>query len=265
MFLWVVVAVHSLSFFFISCHYISSNSKSINFSTPPCCWAWKTYSHGSALGGVFPLEISPPSGCALFPSADSLCQWHQLLLETSWQKRERGKKKYLNSELSTSMTSDSMRLPNRIRHKQFSFPLKAFLKSIFHWRSHINTVLISSVLTVRQCVCVCVCVCVSVLYDSLLKMYQGKRPFKKSSYHFRWYYDLVVHTDKKNKSSDHKHTPGALEACARLGTQGRLLLFPSDNAALVPLQISLFNNHLFASCLLCFLLGFIQRTNSVFF
>ena len=156
MFLWVVVAVHSLSFFFISCHYISSNSKSINFSTPPCCWAWKTYSHGSALGGVFPLEISPPSGCALFPSADSLCQWHQLLLETSWQKRERGKKKYLNSELSTSMTSDSMRLPNRIRHKQFSFPLKAFLKSIFHWRSHINTVLISSVLTVRQCVCVCV-------------------------------------------------------------------------------------------------------------
>ena len=160
MFLWVVVAVHSLSFFFISCHYISSNSKSINFSTPPCCWAWKTYSHGSALGGVFPLEISPPSGCALFPSADSLCQWHQLLLETSWQKRERGKKKYLNSELSTSMTSDSMRLPNRIRHKQFSFPLKAFLKSIFHWRSHINTVLISSVLTVRQCVCVCVCVLV---------------------------------------------------------------------------------------------------------
>lgn len=78
-------------FFPIICNYITSNSKSISFYigftvSPLCVFVWHTVA-GLPLWGVISLEIPPPSGGVPFPLANSLCQWHQLLQGTSWQKQ----------------------------------------------------------------------------------------------------------------------------------------------------------------------------------
>lgn len=63
------------------------------------------------------------------------------------------KKNHLNSELSTSMSSDSILLPIKMQYVQFVFLLKAFLVTSFIDGRHRNTDLIPTVLKVRQCVC----------------------------------------------------------------------------------------------------------------
>lgn len=93
MFLWMVLSSSSFYFFQLFSSNISRNGKSINSqrfhcqSYMPLC-SVVTHSCRSTLEGVFPLETSPPSGCAPSPPTDSVSQWLWILPGISGQKKK---------------------------------------------------------------------------------------------------------------------------------------------------------------------------------
>ena len=115
-------------FLSLSINISSLNSERGLPATPPHVCDQVSHSDWSNLGGVFPLETSPPSGRALFPPADSsLSLWREFLLETSNHKKRKRSEEVIFRISELSSTSKCLKSVNQWRCSIKQYIIRVFL------------------------------------------------------------------------------------------------------------------------------------------